>query len=168
MKTLNDRHILITRHKRAGSIQYRHELKEEVVGFIPKPVARPKYGTKYQHKGMLLQNLHRIYLYILIKLPHLKDLEQRIPSFPECANYGALSANNPDPRIDDIPTNDNGIHQIPRSLNNDTITCQMISEINVEREKSDRLTLAKLNTVKQHTKQDHKSHLMTQKYSYYL
>ena len=29
---------------------------------------------------MLLQNLHRRYLYILIKLPHLLDLEQRIPS----------------------------------------------------------------------------------------
>ena len=61
---------------------------------------------------MLLQNLHRRYLYILIKLPHLKDLEQRIPSFPECDNYGMLSANNPDPRIDDIPTNDNEIHQV--------------------------------------------------------
>ena len=46
---------------------------------------------------MLLQNLHRIYLYILIKLPNLLDLEQRTPSFPNCDNYGALSANNPDP-----------------------------------------------------------------------
>ena len=33
----------------------------------------------YQHKGMLLQNLHHRYLYILIKLPHLLDLEQQIP-----------------------------------------------------------------------------------------
>ena len=41
----------------------------------------------------------------------------------------------------------------------------MISEIRVECEKSDRLTLAKLNTVKQHAKQDHKSQLMTEKYS---
>ena len=41
----------------------------------------------------------------------------------------------------------------------------MIYEINVEWEKSDRLTVAKLNTVKQFNKQDHKSKLMTEKYS---
>ena len=41
----------------------------------------------------------------------------------------------------------------------------MITEINVEWEKSDRLTVAKLNTVKHFNKQDHKSKLMTEKYS---
>ena len=41
----------------------------------------------------------------------------------------------------------------------------MIDEINVEWEKSDRLTVAKLNAVKQFNKQDHKSKLMTEKYS---
>ena len=41
----------------------------------------------------------------------------------------------------------------------------MIDEINAEREKSDRLTVAKLNAVKQFKKQDHKSKLMTEKYS---
>ena len=41
----------------------------------------------------------------------------------------------------------------------------MITEINVEHEKSDRLTVAKLNAVKQYNKQDHKSKLMTEKYS---
>ena len=41
----------------------------------------------------------------------------------------------------------------------------MIAEINVEWEKSDRLTVAKLNTVQQFNKQDHKSKLMTEKYS---
>ena len=41
----------------------------------------------------------------------------------------------------------------------------MIAEINVERKKSDRLTVAKLNAVKQYNKQDHKSKLMTEKYS---
>ena len=61
---------------------------------------------------MLLQSLHCRYLYILIKLPHLLDLEQKIPSFPNCDNYGALSANNPDPRLDDTQTNDNELHQI--------------------------------------------------------
>ena len=45
------------------------------------------------------------------------------------------------------------------------VSRQMIAEINVEREKSDRLTVAKLNTVTQYNKQDHKSKLMTEKYS---
>ena len=59
-----------SRHKQAVGIQYRHESKEDIPGFILKPVARPEYGTIYQHKGMLLQNLHCRCLYILIKLPH--------------------------------------------------------------------------------------------------
>ena len=41
----------------------------------------------------------------------------------------------------------------------------MIDEINAEREKSDRLTVVKLNAVKQFNKQDYKSKLMTEKYS---
>ena len=61
---------------------------------------------------MLLQNLHRRYLYIIIKLPHLSDLEQRIPNFPNCDNYGSLTASNPDPLLDDTPTNDNEMHQV--------------------------------------------------------
>ena len=55
--------------------------------------------------------------------------------------------------------------QHPRSLNNEIVSRQMIDEINAEREKSDRLAFAKLNTVKQFNKQDHKSKLMTEKYS---
>ena len=54
--------------------------------------------------------------------------------------------------------------QHPRSLNNEIVSRQMIAEINVEWEKSDRLTVAKLNTVKQYNKQDHKYKLMTEKY----
>ena len=54
--------------------------------------------------------------------------------------------------------------QHPRSLNNEIVTRQMIDEINAEREKSDRLTVAKLNAVKQFNKQDYKSKLMTEKY----
>ena len=50
--------------------------------------------------------------------------------------------------------------QHPRSLNNEI----MINEINAEQEKSDRLTVAKLNAAKQFNKQDHKSKLMTEKY----
>ena len=107
-----DGQIDTSRCKHAVGIQYKHESKEDIAGFISKPVARPEYGTIYQHKGMLLQNLHRRYLYILIKLPNLLDLEQQIPDFPNCNNYGSLSANNPDPMLDDIPTNDNELHQV--------------------------------------------------------
>ena len=58
--------IDIKRQKRDTSIQYRHEKKEDIAGFIPKPIARPENGTVYQHQGMLLQNLHHRYLYIVI------------------------------------------------------------------------------------------------------
>ena len=58
---------------------------------------------------MLLQNLYCRYLYITIKLPHLSDLEQRIPNFLNCDNYGSLHPNNPDPLLDETPTNDNDI-----------------------------------------------------------
>ena len=91
-------------------IQYKHESKEDIAGFISKPVARPEYRTIYQHKGMLLQNLHRRYLYITIKLPHLSDLEQRILDFLNCDNYGSLHPSNPDLLLDETPTNDNELH----------------------------------------------------------
>ena len=68
--------IYTSRHKRAVGIQYKHESKDDIAGFISKPAARPEYVMIYQHKGMLLQNLHHRYLYILIKLPNLLDLEQ--------------------------------------------------------------------------------------------
>ena len=107
-----DRHIDIRRRKCSLGIQYKHESKEDIAGFICKPVARPEYRMIYQHKGMLLQNLHHRYLYITIKLPHLSDLEQRIPDFPNCDNYGSLHPSNPDPLLDDTRTNDNKLHQV--------------------------------------------------------
>ena len=58
--------IGIKRWKRDTGIQYRLEKKEDTTGFIPKLIARPEYGTVYQHQGMLLPNLHRRYLYIVI------------------------------------------------------------------------------------------------------
>ena len=75
-RTGYDRQIVTSRCKHAVGIQYKHESKEDITGFISKPVARPEYGTIYQHKGMLLQNLHHRYPYILIKLSNLLDLEQ--------------------------------------------------------------------------------------------
>ena len=65
-RTPRDGEIDIMRWKRDTGIQYRHEKKEDVTGFIPKPIALPEYGTVYQHQGMLLQNLHHRYLYIVI------------------------------------------------------------------------------------------------------
>ena len=111
-RTNYDGHINITRQKCTLGIQYKHESKEDIAGFISKLVSIPEYRTIYQHKGMLLQNLHYRYLYIVIKLPHLSDLEQRIPSFLNCDNYGSLTASNPDPLLDDTPTNDNELHQV--------------------------------------------------------
>ena len=78
---------------------------------MPKPVARSEYGTVYQCQGMLLQNLHRCYLYIVIRLPKLKDLEQRIPTFPNCDNYGIQRSSNPNLTTDDIKLHDSTLHQ---------------------------------------------------------
>ena len=111
-RTNYDGHIDTIRQKCSLGIQYKHKSKGDIAGFISKPVARPEYGMIYQHKGMLLQNLHRRYLYITIELPHLSDLEQRIPNFPNCNNYGSLHPSNPDPLLDDTPTNDNELHQV--------------------------------------------------------
>ena len=60
----------------------------------------------YQHQGMLLQNLHRHDLYIVIRLPKLKDLDQKILTFPNCDNYGIHRSSNPNPTSDD-----NALHQ---------------------------------------------------------
>ena len=57
---------------------------------------------------MLLQNLNRCYLYVVIRLPKLKDLEQKIPTFPNCNNYGIHRSWNP---TSDIKLNDNALHQ---------------------------------------------------------
>ena len=83
--------------------------ENEVKGFIPKLVAQPEYGTVNQHQGMLLQNLHRHY--IVIRSPKLKDLEQRIPTFLNCDNYGIQRLSNPNLTSDDIKLNDNALHQ---------------------------------------------------------
>ena len=110
-RTPRDGEIDIMRQKRDTGIQYRHEKREDVMGFIPKLIACPKYGTVYQHQGMLLQNLHHRYLYIVIRLPHLKDLDQKIPSFPNCDNSRICRASNSNPLNDNTRTNDNELHE---------------------------------------------------------
>ena len=41
----------------------------------------------------------------------MKDLDQKIPSFPNCDNYGICRASNPNPLNDGTKTNDNELHQ---------------------------------------------------------
>ena len=103
--------IDLSRSKQDTGIQYRRQQKDEVKGFIPKPVDQPEYGTVYQHQGMLLQNLHRHYLYTVIRLPKLEDLEQEILTFPNCDNYGVSRSSNPNPASDEVKLNDNALHQ---------------------------------------------------------
>ena len=52
--------------------------------------------------------------------------------------------------------------KIPR---NDIASRELVSKINAECEKSDRLTVAKLNTIRKPYKKDYKSKLMIEKYS---
>ena len=109
-QTDKDGAIDLSRSKQYTSIQYRRQQKDEVKGFIPKPVAQPEYGTVYQHQGILLQNLHRHCLYIVIRLPKLKDLDQKIPTFPNCDNHGVRRSLNPNPTSDEVKLNDNALH----------------------------------------------------------
>ena len=59
---------------------------------------------------MLLQNLHQILIHSNT-ITTLKDLDQKIASFPNCDNYGICRASNPNPVNDDTRTNDNELHQ---------------------------------------------------------
>ena len=48
-RTDYDGQIDTTRHKHEVGIQYKHESKEDIAGFISKPVARPEYRTIYRY-----------------------------------------------------------------------------------------------------------------------
>ena len=56
-------------------------------------------------------------------------------------------------------------HKMIKIPSNDIVSRELVSKINAERKKSDRLTVAKLNTVSKPYKQDYKSKLMMEKYS---
>ena len=56
-------------------------------------------------------------------------------------------------------------HKTIKIPSNDIASRELVSKINMEHEKSDRLTVTKLNTTSKHHKQDYKSKLMTEKYS---
>ena len=68
----------------------------------------------------------------------MKDLYQKIPSFPNCDNYEIRRASNPNPLNDDNKTNDNELHQqlcvtfkIDYLQEMDIITCRLEHKINV-------------------------------------
>ena len=44
-------------------------------------------------------------------MPKLKDLDQKIPTFPNCDNYGVHRSSNPNPTSDDVKLNDTALHQ---------------------------------------------------------
>ena len=48
---------------------------------------------------------------MLIRLLKLKDLEQKIPNFPDCDNSGTHRSSHPNPTSDDVKLNDNALHQ---------------------------------------------------------
>ena len=50
-------------------------------------------------------------------------------------------------------------------LDNDIASRELVKKINIERERSDRLTVAKLNNISKPNKQDYKPKLLTEKYS---
>ena len=60
---------------------------------------------------MVLQNLNRHYLYRVIRLLKLKDIEQKILTFLNCDNYGIHRSSNPNPTRDIVKLNDNVLHQ---------------------------------------------------------
>ena len=44
-------------------------------------------------------------------MPKLKDLDQKIPTFPNCDNYGVHRSSNPNPTSDNVKLHDNALHQ---------------------------------------------------------
>ena len=84
-----DGHIDTSRSKRAVGIQYKHESKEDITGFIPKPVARPEYGMILVGT---LQRIHRQYIRYKLALDDtLIGIENR--------NLGYLTHHILDPQI---------------------------------------------------------------------
>ena len=57
------------------------------------------------------------------------------------------------------------LHKMIKIPSNDIALRELVDKINAEREKLDRLTVAKLNTISKPYKQDYKSKLMMEKYS---
>ena len=103
--------IDIKRQKRDTGIQYKHEKKEDTASFIPKPIARPEYGTVISISRYVTAKFTSQILIYNHMITHLKDLDQKMLSFPNCNNYRIHRASNPNPLNDDTKTNDNELHQ---------------------------------------------------------
>ena len=74
---------------------------------------------------------------------------------------------NPNPNLKDTTAATTHTTQPSKTIkipSSDTASWEIVSKINVECKKSDRLTVAKLNTTSKPYKQDYKSKLMTEKY----
>ena len=48
---------------------------------------------------------------MVLRLPKLKDLEQKIPTFLNYDNYGIQNSSKPSLTSDDVKPNDNALHQ---------------------------------------------------------
>ena len=66
-----DGQIDTTRQKCALGIQYKHKSKEDIAGFISKPIARPEYGMIYQHR--LFRQTHKTFQIHHLGLLMFKD-----------------------------------------------------------------------------------------------
>ena len=67
---------------------------------------------RYTNTKVCYYKISTVDIYIFSSNYLTLDLEQRIPDFLNFDNYGSLSANNPDPMLDDTPTNENELHQV--------------------------------------------------------
>ena len=98
-QTDKDGMIDLSRSKQDTGIQYRRQQKDE---------QKIQYGILTSR--YVITEFTR-YLYIVIRLPKLKDLEQKIPTFPNCDNYGTSRSLNPNLTSDEVKLNDNALYQ---------------------------------------------------------
>ena len=86
----------------------------------------------------------------------------------KCGRPPKAKPENPNPNLKDTTaatTCTTQPHKTIKIPSNDIASRELVNKINVEHEKSDRLTVAKLNTISKLSKQDYKSKLMTEKCS---
>ena len=76
----------------------------------------------------------------------MKDLDQKIPSFPNCDNYRIHRASNPNPLNDNTRTNDNELHQqLCGTFKIDYLQeMDIITEVKVRLERKNNITLPAL------------------------
>ena len=50
-------------------------------------MVKPEYGMLFEHQGYLMQELHRLHLFIAIKLPRVSDLLHDPDLMPHCNRW---------------------------------------------------------------------------------